>query len=236
MNLYYMILAGGVGSRMNSPELPKQFLKIDDVPILVRTLRNFEDFGSFRAGVICCPVDWIEYTKATLYEYGISTDSVFVIPRGKNRNNSVKNGCRFLTEQFNVSDSDIILTHDAVRPFIDSRVIKDNIEAVNEYGACNTVMPVYDSIIRSSTGDYFTEHLHRKELFRVQTPQSFKLKELNNLINSLSESELEEYTDVASIFADRGYRVKLVDGLDVNIKITTPFDMAVAQTIISNMP
>lgn len=236
MNLYYMILAGGVGSRMNSPELPKQFLKIDDVPILVRTLRNFEDFGSFRAGVICCPVDWIEYTKATLYEYGISTDNVFVIPGGKNRNNSVKNGCRFLTERFNVSDSDIILTHDAVRPFIDSRVIKDNIEAVNEFGACNTVMPVYDSVIRSSTGDFFTEHLHRKELFRVQTPQSFKLKELNNLINSLSESELEEYTDVASIFADRGYRVKLVDGLDVNIKITTPFDMAVAQTIISNMP
>lgn len=236
MNLYYMILAGGVGSRMNSPELPKQFLKVDDVPILVRTLRNFEDFGSFRAGVVCCPVDWIEYTKATLYEYGISTDNVFVIPGGKNRNNSVKNGCRFLTEKFNVSDNDVVLTHDAVRPFIDSRVIKDNIEAVNEYGACNTVMPVYDSVIRSSTGEFFTEHLHRKELFRVQTPQSFKLNELNNLINSLSESELEEYTDVASIFADRGYRVKLVDGLDINIKITTPFDMAVAQTIITNRP
>ncbi len=236
MNLYYMILAGGVGSRMKSPELPKQFLKVGDVPILVRTLRNFEDFGSFRAGVVCCPVDWVEYTKATLYEYGISTESVYVIPGGSNRNNSVKNGCRFLNEQFKITDSDVILTHDAVRPFIDSRVIKDNIDAVNEYGACNTVMPVFDSIIRSSTGDFFTEHLKRKELYRVQTPQSFKLKELNSLINSLSEKELQEYTDVASIFADRGYRVKLVEGLDTNIKITTPFDMAVAQTVISNLP
>ncbi len=236
MNLYYMILAGGVGSRMNSPELPKQFLKVGDIPILVRTLRNFEDFGSFRAGVVCCPVDWVEYTKATLYEYGISTDSVYVIPGGSNRNNSVKNGCRFLNEQFNITDSDIILTHDAVRPFIDSRVIKDNIDAVNQFGACNTVMPVFDSVIRSSTGEFFTEHLKRKELYRVQTPQSFKLKELNSLINSLSEKELQEYTDVASIFADRGYRVKLVEGLDVNIKITTPFDMAVAQTVISNLP
>ena len=96
-------------------------------------------------------------------------------------------------------------------------------------------MPVYDSVIRSSTGQFFTEHLHRAELFRVQTPQSFKLSELNNLINSLSESELAEYTDVASIFADRGYRVRLVEGLDINIKLTTPFDMAVAETIVSNM-
>lgn len=234
MNLYYMILAGGIGSRMKSPELPKQFLKVEDVPILIRTIRNFEDFGSFRAGVVCCPVDWIEYTKATLLEYGISTDTVFVIPGGKNRNSSVKNGCRFLTEQFNIKEDDIILTHDAVRPFIDARVIKDNIEAVKEYGAANTVMPVFDSIIRSSTGKFFTEHLQRAELFRVQTPQSFRLNELNNLINSLSESELAEYTDVASIFADRGYRVRLVEGLDVNIKITTPFDMAVAQTVIKN--
>lgn len=236
MNLYYMILAGGVGSRMNSPELPKQFLKVKDEPILIRTVRNFEDFGSFRAGVICCPVDWVEYTKATLLEYGISLDHISVIPGGKNRNSSVKNGCRFLTKSFNITESDVVLTHDAVRPFFDARVIKDNIEAVNEYGACNTVMPVFDSILRSSTGEFFTEHLRRAELYRVQTPQSFRLSELNNLINSLSEKELEEYTDVASIFADRGYRIKLVEGLDCNIKITTPFDLAVAEAVVENMP
>ena len=231
-----MILAGGVGSRMNSPELPKQFLKVKDEPILIRTVRNFEDFGSFRAGVICCPVDWIEYTKATLLEFGISLDHISVIPGGKNRNSSVKNGCRFLTKNFNVTEADVVLTHDAVRPFFNARVIKDNIEAVNEYGACNTVMPVVDSILRSSTGEFFTEHIRRAELYRVQTPQSFRLSELDNLINSLSEKELEEYTDVASIFADRGYRIKLVEGLDCNIKITTPFDLAVAETVVENMP
>lgn len=231
-----MILAGGVGSRMRSPELPKQFIKVNDEPILVRTVRNFEDFGSFRAGVICCPVDWVEYTKALLLEYGISPENVFVIPGGKNRNCSVKNGCRFLTERFSVSGSDVILTHDAVRPFIDARIIKDNINAVSEYGAAETVMPVYDSMIRSSNGEFFTQHLKRAELYRVQTPQSFHLKELDALMNSLSETELESYTDVASIFADRGYRVSLVEGSDSNIKITTPFDLAVAQTIVSNTP
>jgi 2-C-methyl-D-erythritol 4-phosphate cytidylyltransferase len=231
-----MILAGGIGSRMQSPELPKQYLKIDNEPIIVRTVRNFIDFGSFRAGVICCPVDWIEYTKALLLEYGISTDTVFVVPGGKNRNSSVQNGCCFLTKKFNVADDDVILTHDAVRPFIDSRIIKDNISAVNEFGAANTVMPVYDSIIRTSTGEFLSDHLPRKELYRVQTPQSFRLKELENVINSLSDEELETYTDVASIFCDRGFRVRLVVGLDNNIKITTPFDMAVAETIISNLP
>lgn len=231
-----MILAGGIGSRMKSPELPKQYLKVENEPIIIRTVKNFEDFGSFRAGVICCPVDWVEYTKSLLFEYGISSESVFVIPGGINRNSSVQNGCRFFTENFNVTDLDVVLTHDAVRPFINSKIIKDNINAVNEFGAANTVMPVYDSIIRSSTGDFFTTHLKRAELYRVQTPQSFKLKELNSLINSLSEEELERYTDVASIFADRGYRVKLVEGSDYNIKITTPFDLAVAESIIQNKP
>ena len=125
-----MILAGGIGSRMQSPELPKQYLKIENVPIIIRTVKTFIDFGSFRAGVICCPVDWIEYTKALLLEYGISTDTVFVVPGGKNRNSSVQNGCRFITSNFNVSEEDVILTHDAVRPFINARVIKDNVTAV----------------------------------------------------------------------------------------------------------
>ena len=231
-----MILAGGIGSRMQSPELPKQFLKIENEPIIIRTVRNFIDFGSFRAGVICCPVDWIEYTKALLLEYNIPTDTVFVVPGGKNRNSSVQNGCRYLTKNYTINDDDVILTHDAVRPFINSRIIKDNIGAVNEYGAANTVMPVYDSIIRTATGDFLSEHLPRKELYRVQTPQSFRLKELENVINSLSDEELETYTDVASIFADRGFRVKLVEGLDNNIKITTPFDMAVAESIVTNSP
>ena len=231
-----MILAGGIGSRMHSPELPKQYLKIDNEPIIIKTVRNFIEFGSFRAGVICCPVDWIEYTKALLLEYGIPLDTVFVVPGGKNRNSSVQNGCRFLTESYSIADDDIVLTHDAVRPFIDARVIKDNINATKEFGAANTVMPVFDSIIRTSTGEFLSEHLPRKELYRVQTPQSFKLKELENVINSLSEEELAEYTDVASIFADRGFRVRLVEGLDNNIKITTPFDMAVAETILTNLP
>ena len=236
MNLYFMILAGGVGSRMKSPELPKQFLKLDSEPIIIRTVKNFTDFGSFRAGVICCPVDWVEYTKALLLEYRISPETVFVVPGGKNRNSSVQNGCRFLTEKFKVSGADIVLTHDAVRPFINSKIIKDNINATDEYGAANTVMPVYDSIIRAVSPDASFDSLTRSELYRVQTPQSFKLKELNSLINSLSDDELECYTDVASIFNDRGYRVKLVEGSDSNIKITTPFDMAVAEVIINNSP
>ncbi len=232
--LYYMIMAGGIGSRMNSPELPKQYLKIDDEPIIVKTIRNFEDFGSFTAGVVCCPIDWIEYTKAMLLENGISSDSISVISGGKNRNCSVKNGCRFLSENYNITADDIILTHDAVRPFINSRIIKENVNAVKEFGAANTVMPVYDSIIRSTDSEYLNECVKRDDIYRVQTPQSFKLKELEFVINSLTDDELANYTDVASIFHNKGYNVRLVKGSDNNIKITTPFDLAVAQAIIAN--
>ncbi|MBR2876345.1 MAG: 2-C-methyl-D-erythritol 4-phosphate cytidylyltransferase [Clostridia bacterium] len=234
--LYYMIMAGGIGSRMNSPELPKQYLKVDDEPILVKTIRNFEDFGSFAAGVVCCPIDWIEYTKAMLLEYGVSSGNITVISGGKNRNCSVKNGCRFLSENYKITDDDIVLTHDAVRPFINSRIIKENISAVNESGAANTVMPVYDSIIRSDCGNFLTDLVNREGVYRVQTPQSFKLKSLEKVINSLNDEELAFYTDVASIFHDKGFEVKLVRGSDDNIKITTPFDLAVAQAILSNRP
>jgi len=232
--LYYMIMADGIGSRMNSPELPKQYLKIYDEPIIVKTIRNFEDFGSFTAGVVCCPIDWIEYTKAMLLENGISSDSISVISGGKNRNCSVKNGCRFLSENYNITNEDIILTHDAVRPFINSRIIKDNVSAVNEFGAANTVMPVYDSIIRSTDSEYLNECVKRDDIYRVQTPQSFRLKELEMVINSLTDDGLASYTDVASIFHNKGYNVRLVKGSDNNIKITTPFDLAVAQAIIAN--
>ena len=127
-----MILAGGIGSRMKSPELPKQYLKVDNEPIIIKTVKNFEEFGSFSAGVICCPVDWVEYTKSLLFEYGISPNNVFVVPGGKNRNSSVKNGCRFFMENFNFTDSDVVLTHDAVRPFINNKIIKENVAAVSE--------------------------------------------------------------------------------------------------------
>ncbi len=236
MNLYFMILAGGIGSRMKSPELPKQYLKVYNEPVIVRTVRNFTDYGSFRAGVICCPVDWVEYTKSLLYQYGISSKEIFVVPGGKNRNSSVQNGCKFFEQEFDITDDDIIVTHDAVRPFITPRIISENISAVKETGAANTVMPVYDSVIKSATGEFMSGAVSRAELFRVQTPQSFKLKELQRVINSLSNDELEKYTDVASVFFDRGYRIKLVEGSDNNIKITTPFDMAVAETILSNIP
>jgi 2-C-methyl-D-erythritol 4-phosphate cytidylyltransferase len=169
-----------------------------------------------------------------LLEYGITSDSITVISGGKNRNCSVKNGCRFLSENYNITDDDIILTHDAVRPFINSRIIKENISAVNEFGAANTVMPVYDSIIRSTDSEFLNECVKRDDIYRVQTPQSFRLKELEFVINSLTDEELASYTDVASIFHNKGYNVRLVKGSDNNIKITTPFDLAVAQAIIAN--
>lgn len=231
-----MIMAGGTGSRMNSPELPKQFIKIDNEPIIIKTIKNFTDFGSFEAGIICCPVDWIEYMKSLLYEYKLSSENIFVIPGGQNRNSSVKNGCRFITEKYNITDDDIVLTHDAVRPFINPRIIKENINTVKEYGSANTVVPVYDSVLSSADGEFIYRNVPRANLYRVQTPQSFKVNDLNTVINSLTDDEFEKYTDIASIFLDRGFKVKLVKGEDYNIKITTPFDLAVAEAVVNNKP
>ena len=97
-------------------------------------------------------------------------------------------------------------------------------------------MPIYDSVIRSSNGDTLTDTMNRRELYRVQTPQTFRLNQLAEIMASLTPEELESYTDVASVYFDRGFAVRLVRGDDRNLKITTPFDMAVADAILKSRP
>ena len=132
-----------------------------------------------------------------------------------------------------LGDETILLTHDAARPFIDSRIINDNIAAAREAGACNTVIPATDTILESLDGEYISFVPNRDRLYHVQTPQSFRAKKLYELTLSLSDAERGQITDACSIFTLRGEPVKLVRGKAENIKITWPQDIFFAEIILN---
>ena len=225
--VFAAVLAGGSGLRMGG-NMPKQFLSVGDKPIIIRSIEAFLDSGSVDKVFVAVSSDFLDYTKELIAEY-IGENDISVVVGGKNRNETLLNVLRSIDE---INDDDVILTHDAVRPFIDKRIIDENISAAREYGACNTVVPAVDTILRSSDGKFIESVPVRSEIFHAQTPQSFSVKKLLSLYENLSEDEMETFTDSCSVFLAAGERVFLVTGDRNNIKLTYPEDMERAENII----
>ena len=225
--VYAAVLAGGSGLRMGG-NMPKQFLSVSGIPIIIRSIRAFAESGSVDSIFVAVSADFLDYTKELIAEY-IGESDITVIAGGKNRNETLLN---VLREIKNISDEDVILTHDAVRPFIDKRIIDENISAAREYGACNTVVPAVDTILQSADGKFINSVPARSEIFHAQTPQSFGVKKLLSLYENLSDDEMEKFTDSCSVFLAAGERVFLVTGDRNNIKLTYPEDMERAENII----
>ena len=225
--VYAAVLAGGSGLRMGG-SMPKQFLSVADRPIIIRSIEAFLQSGSVDRIFVAVSADFFDYTKELIAEY-IGEADISVVCGGKNRNETLLNVLRSIE---NITDDDVILTHDAVRPFIDKRIIDENIAAAREYGACNTVVPAVDTILQSADGKFISSVPVRSEIFHAQTPQSFGVKKLLELYEKLSDEEAEKFTDSCSVFLAAGERVFLVTGDRNNIKLTYPEDMERAENII----
>ena len=137
-----------------------------------------------------------------------------------------------IRNNYSITDDDVIVTHDAVRPFLTQRIIKENIQAAVEHGAVDTVIEAIDTIVMSKD----KEHIHsipvRNEMYQGQTPQSFNIKLLQESYDALSNAQKEILSDACKIIVESGHPVKLVRGELYNIKVTTPYDLKVANAII----
>lgn len=230
--IYGVVLAGGVGNRYGNAEKPKQFLMLGEKPIIIHTIEKFFVNDQFQKVLVLCPEQWISYTKNLIKKYLGETGKVVVVEGGATRNETVMNSIRYIDETDGVTEETIIVTHDAVRPFVTHRILEENIEMAKKYGACDTVVPATDTIVRSDDNQIITEIPDRSKLYQGQTPQSFNAKKLRELYESLTEEEKEILTDAAKIFAIRGGNVYLVNGEVYNIKITYPYDLKVAETLL----
>ncbi len=227
--VYAAVLAGGSGLRMGG-DLPKQFLCVGGRPIIIRSIDAFIESGSVDKIFAAVGESYVGYTCELIAKY-IGENNISVISGGSNRNETL---LKVLEEinKIGINDDDIILTHDAVRPFINKRIIDENIAAVRLYGACNTVVPAVDTIQQSDDGRFVNNVPPRSTIFHGQTPQSFNVSELYCLYRTMTADEMENFTDTGSVYVARGKKVFLVQGDRNNIKLTYPEDMAMAEIII----
>lgn len=232
--IFAAILAGGIGSRMGGTDTPKQFLDLGDKPVIIHTIEKFAINNKIDKIIVLTPQSFINHTNHLIDEYIGETQDIVVIEGGETRNDTLINSINYIDENFGIDEDSIIVTHDSVRPFVTHRIIEDNIEAAKRYGACDTVIPATDTIVESINGTTIESIPVRDYYYQGQTPQSFNIKKLFNLISSLTEEESNILTDACKIFTLKDEDVHLVEGEVTNIKITYPYDLKLANTILED--
>lgn len=233
--IFAAVLAGGIGSRMGNPTLPKQYMEVGGKPILVRSVEQFACREDMECVLVLTPEDWVSYTKDLLLKYGIGPGDVpvTVLAGGASRNDTLRNAIEYLQNHYELDDDSVFVTHDAVRPFLTQKMIDDNIKAVEEYGACGTCIPSTDTIIVSEDGTAISDIPDRSRLYQMQTPQSFRPLKLKELMASLTPEEEAILTDGCKIYLLKGEPVVMVPGDVTNIKITYPSDLAFAESFLA---
>lgn len=231
-NVYGVILAGGIGSRMGNVEKPKQFLEIGGKPIIIHTIEKFVVNPVFERIIVLSPRQWIRYTQDAIRRYLPRCASIDVIQGGATRNETIMNSIRHIEEHYVLDEETVIVTHDAIRPFVTHRILEDNVRFAREFGACDTVIPATDTIVESQDGARISSIPDRKAMYQGQTPQSFRARHLRDAYNSLTEEEKNILTDACKILVLKNQDVHLVEGEIFNIKITYPHDLRMAEALL----
>lgn len=218
-----IVPAAGAGLRMDA-DLPKQFLTLGGRPLVVRTLQELSRSSLIEEVVLVVPADWVAKALTDLVEHYGLEKVVSVVAGGARRQDSVACGLEALS-----ADTDVVVVHDGVRPFVTSQMVRDVIEAAREAGAAVTAHPASDTIKREAGGQV-VETIERRGLICVQTPQAFRTEVLREALDK-SEADQVEGTDEAALVERLGRPVRVVAGSSFNLKVTTPEDWALAEQV-----
>ena len=166
-----------------------------------------------------------------LLKYFAGNKNVYAVEGGADRNATIRNIVSSAEKQLHLSEDDIIITHDAVRPFVTNKMISDSINALEHCQICTAAVPMTDTVVYSENGITADQFPDRSQLRSVQTPQTFRLASFKEVYGSIDTAELQKATDVCSLYQRKGYEVCLIDGNSLNIKITYPCDYELAKLI-----
>lgn len=227
-----LILAGGLGSRMDTDEhtnpqlktIPKQLMLLKNKPVIEYSIMAFQTHSQIDY-IYIVGNETINDQMSVFFNNGY-TKLMPLIIGGATRTQSSQNGLRVLASRF--TNDDIVLIHDAARPLITKKIITDNINAASQFGACTTVIPITDTVLTCLDGENITAVTDRSTQFLAQTPQSFKIK----LILPSLENAPNDATDDTTLLLRRGIPVKMVLGDKRNLKLTTPEDLLIAEAYL----
>ena len=224
-----VVFAGGVGRRMHTKELPKQFLQVYGKPIIIHTLEIFETHKDIDAVVISCVKEWIPFMNDLIQKYNLKKIKS-VVAGGATGQESIYHG--LLAAKAIAYEDAIVLIHDGVRPFIDHQVISANIASVKEHGTAITTSKVTETILVVDNTNLINEVPNRDNSRIAKAPQSFWLNDiLKAHTNAIAEGR-NDFIDSCTMMEHYGYKLYLVDGPIENIKVTTPQDIFTMRAVL----
>lgn len=220
-----IIIAGGVGCRMGH-DIPKQFILVENKPVLAYTLENFEHHPMIDAIEVVCIDGWQQELEAYAAQYNI-TKLKWIVTGGASAQESIRNGVDNLKGK--VSENDTIIIHDGIRPLVDIDVLTDVIETCARYGNGVTSLPYNEQIFVIDDELSTTSYIPRETLRRVSTPQAYKFDKLVWAYDKAFRDEIgiygSSYTN--TMMVELGERLYFAKGSDKNIKLTTPDDLEI---------
>lgn len=222
-----LIIAGGVGARVGQ-KIPKQFLTINEVPIIIYTLKVFQAHPDINQIVVVTLPAWQDVVMSYCSQFGITKLSD-IVDGGSNRFESMKNGVKYLTA--NNDPNDIILVHDANRPKVNFKIIDDAIKTCREKGNALPAIVCVDSMYESSDGMIVEKVVDRKNFYCGQSPETIRLGDLNNLCDIATQKECGD--TIASMLLNSGQKVNFSYGSELNFKITTSEDIDLFKALLT---
>lgn len=219
---YIIIVAGGKGLRMGG-DIPKQFLPIKGKPVLMRTIERFHECSPQLRVILVLPREQQDYWHTLCRDHSFGIDHT-VVDGGDTRFGSCRNGLAAIPDD----EEGVVGIHDGVRPFVSADTVERCFARARQCGAAIPVLPVTDSL-RRVFGDGKSSHgVNRSEYRAVQTPQAFSIQVLKK---AYRQPYQDSFTDDASVVEAMGVKVDMVEGNRENIKLTTPFDLKIAETL-----
>lgn len=223
-----LIIAGGSGVRMHQ-DIPKQFITVNERPVIVYTLEAFEKHPEIDAIAVVCIEAWEPVVWAYSKQFNI-TKLQYVIPGGKNGQDSIRNGVYELEKHFDKDD--IVLIHDAIRPMVSAEIISDNIRVARIYGNAITVIPCAEAMMQTEDGVVSMGSYPRDRLKRTQTPQAFRIGDICDLHRRALEAGITDSVASCTLKVEMGEQVYFSEGSEKNIKLTTVEDIDIFKALL----
>ncbi len=224
-----LLIAGGTGARMHQ-DIPKQFLSVNDKPVIIYTIEAFQKHPEIDAIYVACLNGWQEILQAYVKQFN-ATKVKKIVKGGKNGQDSIRNGVNAIANDF--EEEDLILVHDAIRPMVSVDIISDNIVKCRKYGNAITVIPCMEAMLKSEDECQSEESILRNSLFRAQTPQTISVKDAVALHKEALEKGITNSVATCTLLLELGKKVYFAKGSELNIKITTTDDITIFKALLS---
>lgn len=223
-----LLTAAGSGSRMHQ-DIPKQFIHVDNKPVIIHTMEAFEKHPSIDAIIVVTLESWIAVLDAYARQFNI-TKLKWIIPGGATGQDSIYNGLIELKKH--MKPDDVVMIHDGNRPLVSGEVISDSLATFSKYGSAVAVIPCTEVVFESEDGKTSCKSIPREYLFRTQTPHTYRLEDLLDAHEEAKQRNIINTAASCMLMKELGKVTYFSKGSEENIKITTTDDLKIFKALL----